>query len=215
MDRRERVRRIDEILHARYPETTSLEFCGPFTLLVAAILAAQCTDERVNRVTRSLFQRFPDAAAFAAAPLETLESAIHPTGFYRQKAKTLKNCCAALVEKHGGQVPSVLEELVRLPGIGRKTAHLVLGNSLGVPGIFVDTHVKRIAYRLDLTDHTDPDTIEGDLAALVEPRRQVSFSNLLTHLGRDVCVARRPRCPGCAIGHLCPRKGVQPQRPAA
>ncbi len=208
MDERDRVKEIDRILRERYPETTALEFRDPFTLLVAAILAAQCTDERVNRVTRTLFQRFPDPRAFAEADPEELEEAIRPTGYYRQKARTLRACCRALLERFGGEVPRTVEEMTSLPGVGRKTANLVLGNSMGIPGVFVDTHVKRIAGRLGLTEHTDPDRIEADLEALIPPERQVAFSNLLTHLGRDVCRARKPQCHRCPVEHLCPKVGV-------
>lgn len=203
-----RLRTVDETLRGRYPETPALEFASPFTLLVAAVLAAQCTDERVNRITRTLFDRFPDARAFATAPLEEIEAAIHSTGFYRQKAKTLQAACRGLAERHQGEVPPSVEALVALPGIGRKTANLVLGNSLGVPGVFVDTHVKRVAHRLGFTRNTDPDKIEADLERLLPKERQVAFSNLLTHLGRDVCAARRPRCPDCPVAALCPKVGV-------
>ena len=212
MDDRERAEEIDRILRQRYPETTALRFSSPFTLLVAAILAAQCTDERVNQVTRTLFQRFPDPRAFAEADPKELEEAVRPTGYYRQKARTLQACCRALVERFGGELPRTVEEMTTLPGVGRKTANLVLGNSMGVPGVFVDTHVKRIAGRLGLTEHTDPDRIEEDLEALVPPERQVAFSNLLTHLGRDVCRARRPQCGRCPVEHLCPKVGVPAKR---
>ncbi|GAB4269891.1 MAG: hypothetical protein Kow0092_24060 [Deferrisomatales bacterium] len=210
MENADRVRRIDEILRQRFPETTALEFSSPFTLLVAAVLAAQCTDERVNRVTRTLFRRFPDARAFAEAELEAIEQAIRPTGFYRQKARTLKAVCEGLVREHGGEVPPDADALTRLPGIGRKTANLVLGNSLGIPGVFVDTHVKRVSQRLGLTRNRDPDKIEADLTPLIPPERQVAFSNLLTYLGREICTARRPRCPECPVEPLCPKVGVTP-----
>ncbi len=209
MDDRERVREIDRILGGRYPETTALAFSDAFTLLVAAILAAQCTDERVNRVTATLFDRFPDARAFAEAPLETLEEAVRSTGFYRQKARTLKRCCTELVERFGGEVPESVEEMTTLPGVGRKTANLVLGNSRGVPGVFVDTHVKRVSYRLGLTANTDPDRIEADLTPLIPEERRVAFSNLLTHLGRAVCTARKAKCPECPLNPLCPKVGVE------
>ncbi len=210
MDDRERAAEIDRILRARYPETTALRFRDPFTLLVAAILAAQCTDERVNRVTETLFERFPTPEAFALAPLEEIEQAVRPTGYYRQKARTLQACCRELVERFGGRVPGSVEQMVTLPGVGRKTANLVLGNSLGVPGVFVDTHVRRVSARLGLTSHTDPDRIEADLERIVPPERQVAFSNLLTHLGRELCKARKPRCEACPVESLCPRIGVQP-----
>jgi len=205
---RVRVRELDRILRARYPETTALRFSDPFTLLVAALLAAQCTDERVNRVTETLFSRFPDAAAFAEAPLGELEEAIHSTGFFRQKAKALKACCGELVRGFGGAVPRTVAEMTTLPGVGRKTANLVLGNSRGVPGVFVDTHVKRVSYRLGLTEQTDPEKIEADLAPRIDAGRQVAFSNLLTHLGRAVCTARKPKCPECPVEQLCPRVAV-------
>lgn len=209
MEEPTRIRELDAILRARYPETPALRFTDPFTLLVAAILAAQCTDERVNQVTATLFSRFPGPRAFAEASVEAVEEAVHSTGFYRQKARALQACCRELVARFGGEVPGTVEEMITLPGVGRKTANLVLGNSRGVPGIFVDTHVKRVAYRLRLTRHTDPEKIERDLAARVAEDRQVAFSNLLTHLGRDACVARKPRCPVCPVRELCPRVGVR------
>ncbi len=208
MNDRDRAKRIDEILAERYPETTALRFSNPFTLLVAAILAAQCTDERVNRVTEDLFVQFPDAHAFADADPAALEQAVRSTGFYRQKARALRACCRRLVERYGGEVPETVAEMTTLPGVGRKTANLVLGNSRGVPGIFVDTHVKRVSHRLGLSRSADPDRIEEELTPLVPEERQVAFSNLLTHLGRDVCTARRPRCPSCPLADLCPRIGV-------
>lgn len=200
---------MDAVLRALYPETPALTFHSPFTLLVAAILAAQCTDERVNRVTRELFPRFPDARSLAEAPLAEIENAIHSTGFFRQKARTLKHCCQALVERFGGEVPGSVEALTSIPGIGRKTANLVLGNSFGIPAVFVDTHVKRISHRLGFTPHTDPDRIEADLTALVPTERRTALSNLFTHLGRRVCVARRPQCPVCPVAQLCPKIGVR------
>ncbi|MDW7712236.1 MAG: endonuclease III [Deferrisomatales bacterium] len=205
----ERTREIDRLLAARYPETPALRFTSPFELLVAAILAAQCTDERVNRVTATLFSRFPNPAAFAGAPQEEIEDAVRSTGYYRQKARALQACCRALVERFGGEVPGTVEEMVTLPGVGRKTANLVLGNSRGIPGITVDTHVKRVAFRLGLTRNTDPDRVEGDLVRSVDESRRVALSNLLTHLGREICTARKPRCPTCPLAHPCPRVGVR------
>jgi endonuclease-3 len=208
MDNRARIRQIDAILVSLYPERPALEFSSPFTLLVAAILAAQCTDERVNQVTRTLFSRYDGPRAFAQAPIEELEEAIHSTGFFRQKARTLQTCCRALVERFGGEVPADPTALTSLPGIGRKTANLVLGNSMGTPAVFVDTHVKRVSFRQGFTDNTDPDKIEADLTALLPAERRTPFSNLLTHLGRGVCVARRPRCAECPVAPLCPRIGT-------
>jgi endonuclease-3 len=209
VDDRERLREIDRTLRGIFPETTALHFSDPFTLLVAAVLAAQCTDERVNQVTATLFQRYPDPQAFARAPLEELEEAVRTTGFYRQKARTLKACSQELVERFGGRVPERVDELTTLTGVGRKTANLVLGNSLGIPGVFVDTHVKRVSYRLELTRNTDPDKIEADLTPLIDPERQVGFSNLLTHLGRNICTARKPKCSRCPVNDLCPKVGVK------
>ena len=208
MNDRQRIREIDRILKARFPETTNLRFTNPFTLLVATILAAQCTDERVNRVTETLFEHYPDPQALAEAPLEEIEEAVRSTGFFRQKANALKACCQGIVEKYGGKVPTHVGDLTTLPGVGRKTANLVLGNSLGIPGVFVDTHVKRVSYRLGLTKNTNPDKIEADLTPLIDTDRQVAFSNLLTHLGRSVCTARNPKCDICPVNDLCPKAGV-------
>jgi endonuclease-3 len=208
MDSRQRVGEIDQILKRRYPETTNLTFQSPFNLLVAAILAAQCTDERVNRVTENLFDRYPEPRSFAEAPLEEIEDAVRPTGYYRQKARTLKTCCRELVTRYRGELPADVAELTTLTGVGRKTANLVLGNSLGVPGVFVDTHVKRVSHRLGLTANTNPDKIEADLTPLIDPQRQVAFSNLLTHLGREICTARKAKCSVCPVNHLCPKVGV-------
>lgn len=203
-----RVARIDAILKGLYQETTLLAYDSAFTLTVAAVLAAQCTDERVNAVTSTLFKRYPDAKAFAAAESAELEDAVHSTGFYRQKAATLKKLCAALVERFGGEIPDTLEEFVTMPGIGRKTANLVLGNARDKPAIFVDTHVKRLSARMGLTAQTDPDKIEAALAPLVEEKRRTAFSNLLTHLGREYCAARKARCGECPVAEHCPKVGV-------
>jgi endonuclease-3 len=208
MDDQARIREIDSILRAIYPPTTALLFDSPFTLLVAAILAAQCTDERVNAVTRTLFDRFPGPEAFAKAKQEVIEEAVHSTGFYRQKAKTLKEMSKALLEEFGGKVPGSVGELTRLPGVGRKTANLVLGNALGVPALFVDTHVSRLAARMGFTANKDPDKIEADLVKLLPQERWTAFSNILTHHGRAVCTAKKPRCPACPINSLCPKIGV-------
>jgi endonuclease-3 len=140
--------------------------------------------------------------------LEEIEEAVRSTGFFRQKARTLKACSEALISRYGGQVPAEVDELTTLPGVGRKTANLVLGNSVGVPGVFVDTHVKRVSYRLGLTKNKDPDKIEADLTPLIDPDRQVAFSNLVTHIGREICKARKPKCSGCPVSHLCPKVGV-------
>lgn len=208
MTEQERIRKIDEILSGLYPETTALHFTSPWTLLVAAVLAAQCTDERVNLVTSTLFARFPDPAAFARAPLEEIEEAVHSTGFYRQKARTLQNLSRELVSRHAGAVPGSLEELIELPGIGRKTANLVLGNSMGQPAVFVDTHVTRLAKRMGFTAQTDPDKIEAELTRLLPFQRRTAFSNLLTYHGRSICQARKAKCDVCPVAQLCPKIGV-------
>lgn len=206
--RKERVAEIDQVLSGRYPETTALHFQNIFQLLVATILSAQCTDERVNRVTPGLFERYPDAAAFASASLVDLEEAVHPTGFFRQKAKSIKTCCEVLVRHHSGEVPLSLEEMVKLPGVGRKTANMVLGNAEGIPGVVVDTHVKRVAARMGLTENIDPDRIEGDLARLMPDDRWTPFSNLVIYLGRDKCTARKAKCNECPVAGMCPKIGL-------
>jgi endonuclease-3 len=184
-------------------------------LLIATILSAQCTDKRVNAVTKGLFERWPDAAALAAAARRDVERAIRSTGFFRAKAKSLVGCAAALVDRHGGQVPRGLEDLVKLPGVGRKTANVVLGSGFGVPaGVVVDTHVGRISRRLGLTRHADAVRAERDLIAAVPRSQWIAFSHRLIEHGRTVCTARRPRCERCFLADICPRRGVKPTPPA-
>jgi endonuclease-3 len=200
-----RVRRLIPVLERLHPDARqALEFRSPFELLIALILAAQCTDERVNRLTPSLFGKYPTPADLARARREELEADIRPTGFFRSKAKALEGCCRALVERHGGEVPARLDDLLALPGVGRKTANIVLGNAFGQPAIGVDTHVMRLAQRLGLSRHSDPDRIEADLTAVVPRRHWVRFCHLLQFHGRRVCLARKPRCPECALARLCP-----------
>jgi endonuclease-3 len=208
-----RVRRIVARLARAHPDARlALAFGSPFELLVALILAAQCTDERVNRVTATLFSTYPCPAALAHAPRAELEAAIRTTGFFRSKAKALQACAAALIARFGGEVPERLEDLLTLPGVGRKTANILIGNAFGRPAIGVDTHVMRLAQRLGLTRHTDPDRIEADLTAIVPRTDQVRFCHLLQFHGRRICVARAPRCPQCPIEDLCPYP--QKTRPA-
>jgi endonuclease III len=176
---------------------------SPFQLLVATILSAQSTDRLVNQVTASLFQRYRTPADFAAARREDLEQAIHSTGFFRSKARAIQNTARFLLERHGGEVPQTLEELTRLDGVGRKTANVVL-SIFGVPGIVVDTHVRRLARRMALTAHDDPDKIEQDLMAVIPRAEWSAFSLRLIYFGREVCVARSPRCPSCPLRDLCP-----------
>jgi endonuclease-3 len=193
-----------------YPDAEcALRHDNPFQLIVATILSAQCTDARVNQVTPRLFARYPDARTLAAADPAELEQLIRSTGFYRAKARSLLGMAQALVERHGGEVPADLEALTALPGVGRKTAHVVLGVAFGVPsGIVVDTHVKRVAYRLGLTDSTDPERIEHDLTQIIPRREWINLGHRLIQHGRTVCIARRPRCEACALAGFCPKRGV-------
>jgi len=210
VDRSERIRTVARLLAGRWPEARcELHHRTPWELLVATILSAQCTDERVNRVTPELFRRWPGPRELAAAPLEAIEEVVRPTGFYRNKARALKGLAARLVAEHGGEVPRTVEELVRLPGIGRKTANVVLGEAFGIPaGIAVDTHVRRVARRLGLTDATDPDRIEAELEAALPREEWPAFSMRTILHGRYVCTARRPRCGECDLEPVCPKVGV-------
>lgn len=205
-----RVRALLEALHELYPDARcALHHETPLQLLVATILSAQCTDERVNKVTPALFARWPDAAALASADPAELERAVHSTGFFRNKAKSIREACADLVAKHGGEVPRTLEELTPLRGVGRKTANVVLGNAYGLAsGIVVDTHVARLANRLALTTETDPVRIEFALQPLVPREWWTLFSHWLILHGRAVCNARKPACSRCPIRAHCPRVGV-------
>ena len=196
---------IIERLERAHPDAKlALDYTSPLELLVALILAAQCTDAKVNEVTRSLFARFRSAADYAAVAQEELEEAVRPTGFYRQKAKAVRACCGALVERHGGRVPADRETLLQLPGVGRKTANILLGNAFGQPAIGVDTHVARLSQRLGLTRNSDPDKIEADLTPAVAATKRVRFCHLLQYHGRRVCIARRPLCPQCVLLDVCP-----------
>jgi endonuclease-3 len=203
---RERVRPIIRRLKQRYPEARcSLDFGTPLQLLVATILSAQCTDERVNLVTPAVFARYPTARDYADANPEELETLIKSTGFYRNKAKSLIGMGRALVERHGGEVPRTMAQLTPVPGVGRKTANVVLGNAYGVDeGVVVDTHVARITQRLELTRQSDVAKIERDLMALVPRKDWTLFPHLLIHHGRAICQARKPRCEMCPVNDLCP-----------
>jgi len=207
---RSRARRIVHRLAQLYPDPEcALHHANPLQLLVATILSAQCTDAMVNRVTPALFARYPDAAAFAAAEPEELEQYIHRTGFFRNKARNIIACCRQLVEKHGGQVPASMEELVRLPGIGRKTANVILGNAFATPGIPVDTHVGRLSRRMGLTRQTDPAKVERDLTALIPAQDWTDFGHRMIFHGRQVCHARKPKCEECTLNKVCPKIGVE------
>ncbi len=185
-----------------------LEHRDPFELLVATVLAAQCTDERVNRVTPGLFRSFPGPADFACASQERIEEAVRPTGFYKNKAKAVRELSAAIAGRHGGAVPGTMEELTALPGVGRKTASVVLGACFGVPALPVDTHVGRVSFRLGLTEARDPLKIERDLAEQIPREQWWKFTTRLGWHGRTVCVARRPRCAACGLEPICPRRGL-------
>lgn len=205
-----RAHKIIAALKQAYPDAhCELNHSNPLELLIATILSAQCTDKRVNLVTADLFKKYRSAADFAAAPLADLEQAIKTTGFFRNKAKSIKTCCQALVEHHGGEVPRTMETLIQLGGVGRKTANVVLGNAFGVnSGLVVDTHVARLGQRLGLTRQTDPQKIEQDLMKLVPQAEWTLFSHLLIWHGRRRCYARKPDCPQCEVRSLCPRMGV-------
>ncbi len=200
-----RADRIRRILKERYPEAvTPLLHGTPFQLLVATILSAQCTDNQVNKVTRELYKHLATPADFARAQIGTIEKYIRSTGFYHNKAKNIKNCSKMILENHAGQVPPTLEELVKLPGVGRKTANVVLGAVFNTPGIVVDTHVGRISRRLALTTHQDPVKIEFDLMPLIPQSDWSAFSLRLVFFGREICSARKPKCPICPLYRLCP-----------
>jgi endonuclease-3 len=203
-------------LKAAYPDAhCALHFHTPLQLLVATILSAQCTDVRVNIVTKDLFQKYPDAAAFAVAKPADLERAVQSTGFFRNKAKNIKACCTDLVEQHGGRVPEELDALVKLAGVGRKTANVVLGTAFGIPsGVVVDTHVGRLSKRLGLTRQTDAVKIERDLMALLPKKEWVDFSHRMIAHGRKICIARKPKCEECPLLTICPQIGVAEKRSA-
>jgi len=199
-----RVNEIIKILSREIPDSTiALKFSNPLELLIATILSAQCTDVKVNQVTADLFKKYRSAKDYAESALSELEEEIRVTGFYRNKAKSVQKCCQELVTRFGGNVPQTLEELVTLPGVGRKTANVILGNAFGVPGIVVDTHVQRLSQRIGLTKKDDPVKIEFDLIEVVPKEEWTHFSNLLIWHGRRTCVARKPLCEKCSIRKRC------------
>jgi len=204
--RRERAAEIFQILEKEYPEAeTALNHENPFQLAVATILSAQCTDERVNMVTPELFRRFPDPEALAEAPPDEVEEIIHSTGFFRNKARNIVGMASAVLEEHDGQLPRSIQGLTALPGIGRKTANVILGNAFGIDeGVVVDTHVKRLAGRMGLTRETAPEKVERDLMEIFPREDWTLLSHLLILHGRAVCPARKPRCGECPVAHLCP-----------
>jgi endonuclease-3 len=204
-EKRRGVLEVIRILVRTTPGVTlALHFTTPLELLIALILAAQCTDERVNQVTASLFRKYRTPRDWAGADRTVLEAEIRSTGFYRNKAKAIQECCRKIVARFEGKVPRALEDLLTLPGVGRKTANILRGNAYGAPAIGVDTHVARLAERLGLSAETDPDKIELDLNALIPDKEKVRFCHLLQAHGRGICLARKPNCPACAINRLCP-----------
>ena len=208
-EKKKRAVNILSMLESEYPKAKChLDFDGPFELLIGCILSAQCTDKRVNEVTPGLFRKYPTPFEFSKADQSELEQEIHSCGFFRAKAKSILNCSKALVEEYSGEVPRTMDELTKLAGVGRKTAHVVLGNYFGIPGIIVDTHIKRLSTRLGLTTNSDPTKIEYDLNELIPNKKWTIFSNSLGDHGRTVCHARKPMCGDCMISHLCPSAGL-------
>lgn len=209
-ERRTRAAEIVRRLHAAYPDARcSLDHRNAYELLTATILSAQCTDERVNMVTPALFRRYPTPADLAAAGPHELEEMIRSTGFFRNKTKSLLGMAAALAERHGGRVPDLMDELVQLPGVGRKTANVVLGNAFGRnEGVVVDTHVRRVSGRLGLTAHTEPEKIELDLMRLIDRAEWTDLAHLFIYHGRAVCRAPTPRCEVCVLNDICPSSRV-------
>ena len=205
-DSKARAAEVNERLRKLYPDArVELDFTNPFELLIATILAAQSTDARVNIVTKSLFRKYPDPRAFASADLVEMETAVKQTGFFRNKAKAVINCSKAIVERHGGEVPRTMDELVALPGVGRKTANVVLGNAMNIEaGVIVDTHVTRLSGRLGFTKSADAVEIEQDLMKIVPRGEWTKFANRVILHGRRICIARKPDCPNCVLNDICP-----------
>lgn len=209
-----RARAVDRILQVVYPNAhCELDFGNPYELLVATILSAQCTDERVNQVTPALFARYPDPAAMAAADRTELEDMIRSTGFFRNKATSLQSMASVVCEKHSGEIPRPMSALTKLPGVGRKTAHVVRGNAFDQPGFTVDTHVSRLSQRLGWTQNTDPVRIEYDLDELFKRKDRTMVSHRLIFHGRRCCFARKPACAACPVARLCPSRDIGEQYP--
>jgi len=206
LDNKTKVLKIVELLEKEHPDAKiALRYTNPLELLVATILSAQCTDERVNIVTRTLFEKYKTTEDYASADLKELEKDILSTGFYRNKARNIKKCCQMLVEKFNSQVPRTMGEMLELPGVARKTANIVLSNAYGIiEGIAVDTHVRRLAKRLGLTEHEDPNKIEESLMEIVPKDYWMEITDLLIFHGRRVCIAKKPKCAICALNRICP-----------
>lgn len=208
-EKQKRANLIYEILDPLYThEKTALIYRNAFQLLVATILSAQCTDKQVNEVTRTLFKKYKKPDDFLKVSIAELEQDIRPTGFFRNKAKSLKGCCQGLLDLYKGKVPSTMDEMLKLPGVGRKTANCVLGAVFDVPGVVVDTHVKRLSLRLGLTNQEDPDKIEKDVESLLPKERWRRFSDILIYHGREVCKAKKPEHERCAVFNLCPSNSI-------
>ena len=211
-NKRLRAGRLIQGLNGLYSEADcTLEFVNPLQLLISTQLAAQCTDERVNQVTRTLYEKYRDVHDFAFADITEFESEIRPTGFYHNKARNIINCCRLLISDYGGEVPRTLEELLKLPGVGRKTANLVLGDAFGVPGIVVDTHAGRLARRMGLSAHTDPGKVEIDLMKIIPKENWTRFCHQLVLHGRAVCSARKALCGNCPLAQDCPKINAEPK----
>jgi endonuclease-3 len=210
-DAKKRTSTIVRLLKREYPDIEcALVHDTPFELLIATILSAQCTDERVNIVTKDLFAKYSTPAALYAVPIKQLQKLIQSTGFFRNKAKNIHECCEKLVKEHGGQVPAEMEKLVQLPGVGRKTANVVLGTAFGIAsGVVVDTHVTRLSQRLGLTEHEDAVKIERDLIEVLPKKEWIDFAHRLIWHGRRVCKARKPLCEQCVLKTVCPKIGVE------
>jgi endonuclease-3 len=207
--KRARAKLVFDILDPLYTyEKTALEYRTPFQLLISTILSAQCTDKQVNHVTKTLFKKYKRPEDYLKAPIAQLEQDIRPTGFYRNKAKSIKGCSQGLIEHFGGKVPATMDELLTLPGVGRKTANCVLGAAFDVPGVVVDTHVKRLSLRLGFTENKDPDKIEKDVEEIFPKERWRRISDILIYHGRAVCNARRPDHHRCAVFNLCPYNDI-------
>jgi len=207
--KKERVKQIFEILDPVYTrDKTALKYRTPFQLLISTVLSAQCTDKQVNEVTKALFIKYKTPQDYLAAPITELEEDVRPTGFYKNKAKSIKGCSQGLIDLYSGEVPSSMEELIKLPGVGRKTANCVLGAAFDIPGVVVDTHVKRLSLRLGITDNKNPDFIEKDIEKLLPKEKWRRFSDILIYHGREICKARKPEHAGCVILRLCPSNSI-------
>jgi endonuclease-3 len=205
----ERTGQIFELLDPLYPhEKTALHYKSPFQLLIATILSAQCTDKKVNEVTELLFKKYKTPEDFLKVPINELEAAIRPTGFYHNKAKSIIGCCRGLVDFFQGQVPCCMEDMLKLPGVGRKTANVVLGAAFGIPGVVVDTHVKRLSQRLGLTENEDPEKIEKDIEQFLPKEHWRRFSDLLIYHGRAICKSQKPDHAHCPLFKLCPSNTI-------